>query len=85
MKEYPPVGGVIEESVLCTINAKNVGACHGDSGGPLVDAADPENKVLVGLVSWGVPCARGFPDAFTRVHYFVDWIKNRIAEQSQDF
>lgn len=34
---------------------RNIGTCMGDSGGPLVDVSDPNNKVLVGLVSWGVP------------------------------
>ncbi|XP_055323201.1 chymotrypsin-2-like [Sitodiplosis mosellana] len=75
----------IHESILCTINGKNVGACHGDSGGPLVDASNPESKTLVGIVSWGVPCGKGYPDAFSRVHYFLDWINDQIEKQSQDF
>lgn len=41
----------------------------GDSGGPLV-----ENNILVGVVSWGSPCAAGDPDVFTRIHSFVPWI-----------
>lgn len=53
-------------------------------GGPLVDATNPEKKTLVGIVSWGIPCGKGFPDAFTRVHFFVNWITDKIKEQSQD-
>ena len=63
-----------------------VGPCHGDSGGPAVAGgltAD-EGLQLVGIVSWGHPCA-GLPgpkpDAdhqppavFARVTYFLDWI-----------
>lgn len=53
-------GSNVHESNVCTINAKNVGACMGDSGGPLVDpVSDPEHKVLVGIVSWGIPCGKG--------------------------
>nr|ADR80135.1 chymotrypsin-like serine protease [Sitodiplosis mosellana] len=74
----------INESILCTINEMDVGACHGDSGGPLVDASNPENKILVGVVSWGIPCGKGYPDAFTRVYSFLDWIGEQIAKQSPD-
>ncbi|XP_031633010.1 chymotrypsin-2-like [Contarinia nasturtii] len=76
---------IIGESVLCTISPVDIGACHGDSGGPLVDGTNPENKSLVGVVSWGVPCARGFPDVFTRVYTQLDWIQKNIAAQSKDF
>lgn len=41
----------------------------GDSGGPLTIAGE-----VVGIVSWNIPCARGFPDAFDRVFYFRRWI-----------
>lgn len=39
---------------LCTTSVKYTGPCFGDSGGPLMDETDPEHKVLVGVVSWGI-------------------------------
>lgn len=39
------------------------------SGGPLV-----VNGVQVGIVSWGIPCALGYPDIFTNVKNFLPWI-----------
>ena len=59
-------------SNLCTANEKGQGACQGDSGGGLVD---PKTNTLCGIVSWGIPCAKGKPDVFTRVSWFLDWIK----------
>lgn len=46
----------------------------GDSGGPLVAGG-----FVIGLVSWGVPCGRGVPDAFARVASHRSWILNTIA------
>uniref|UniRef100_A0A182PCT2 Apyrase n=1 Tax=Anopheles epiroticus TaxID=199890 RepID=A0A182PCT2_9DIPT len=44
---------------ICTFTKKGEGACSGDSGGPLVY----DDKV-VGVVNFGVPCARGVPDGY---------------------
>jgi len=64
-------GSEIIDSEVCTLTQSGEGACHGDSGGPLVDT----NGNQIGIVSWGTPCARGYPDVFTRVYSFLDWIK----------
>lgn len=52
-------------------------SCEGDGGGPLVSS----NKVLVGLVSWGLDCAAAnYPGVYARVASVVPWIKS-IMEQ----
>ena len=46
----------------------------GDSGGPLF--LDQSNNVQIGIVSWGIGCARGdSPGVYTRVTKMMDWIK----------
>lgn len=63
----------IKETQICTSTYHGFGACNGDSGGPLAS----EGK-LIGIVSWGSPCARGRPDVFTKVSAYVDWINRKI-------
>lgn len=60
---------------ICAMDKRGVGACNGDSGGPL---ADTKNKVILGVVSWGIPCGKGYPDAYTRVYSYLDWIKKHM-------
>jgi secreted trypsin-like serine protease len=79
--DVPMLQAKIHESVVCTLDKKKGGACHGDSGGPLVD---PAHKIQIGVVSWGVPCAKGFPDVFTRVYSYLDWIQEKMEEQTTD-
>ncbi|KAG0718763.1 Proclotting enzyme [Chionoecetes opilio] len=51
-------------------------ACAGDSGGPLHYLDLLEGKYyVVGIVSFGVGCARpDYPGVYTRVTSFLDWI-----------
>ncbi|KAK5640465.1 hypothetical protein RI129_011276 [Pyrocoelia pectoralis] len=59
----------IDERQICTFTKAGEGSCVGDSGGPLV--ADKQ----IGIVSFGIPCAIGHPDVFTRVSAYKDWIE----------
>ncbi|KAJ8734552.1 hypothetical protein PYW08_013802 [Mythimna loreyi] len=65
----------VYSSQICSLTKTGEGACHGDSGGPLV-----ANNSVVGIVSWGMPCARGYPDVYTRVYSFIDWIQPKIED-----
>ncbi|EFN88482.1 Chymotrypsin-1 [Harpegnathos saltator] len=63
----------VQKTHICTLTKEGEGVCHGDSGGPLVT-----NDVQVGIVSFGRPCALGYPDVYTRVPSFFNWInKNK--------
>ncbi|XP_055301508.1 chymotrypsin-1-like [Sitodiplosis mosellana] len=64
----------VHDSHICTLNKVGEGACNGDSGGPLV-----YNNKLVGIVSWGAPCAIGKPDVFAKVAFLFNWIKNNTV------
>ncbi|KAJ2951702.1 hypothetical protein O0L34_g13864 [Tuta absoluta] len=62
---------------VCAVHspAEGHGLCNGDSGSPLVRV---DNGLQVGIVSWGIPCAHGAPDIFTRVSVYRDWILRNI-------
>lgn len=54
----------------CTYNGFGQGACNGDSGSPLI-----WGDVQYGVLSWGIPCARGSPDVYSGVSSYRSWIK----------
>jgi len=62
-------------SMLCAgVMAGGKDACQGDSGGPIIIQGPP--FVLVGIVSWGIGCARpGYPGVYTRVSQELTWIQ----------
>lgn len=63
---------LVYEGSICAFSRDRQGVCYGDSGSPLV-----ANKQIIGLTAWirAPNCARGFPDGYTRVSVFVDWIR----------
>ena len=55
--------------------AGGVDSCQGDSGGPLNLRAFGKVPVQVGVVSWGLGCAReNSPGIYTRVSAYAGWI-----------
>lgn len=63
-------------TTVCTDNGEEEGMCHGDTGAGLVSRAD--NK-LIGLASWGIPCATGKPDGYLRMEPFINWISEKTG------
>lgn len=73
------IAAYVTEAEICAA-APGVDACQGDSGGPLILAsAEP---VLVGIVSWGVGCAKpDYPGVYTRIDrsHFLNWIRRAMT------
>ena len=75
--QYGPTA--ITNNMLCAA-APGKDSCQGDSGGPL--AVKGKNKIYrqVGVVSFGMECARpGYPGVYTRVTSFLPWIRQRMT------
>lgn len=47
---------------VCTLNTIDQGACIGDLGSPLAFYNEQ-----IGIVSFGKPCAKGYPDVYTKL------------------
>lgn len=65
----------ITADVLCVSTELGRGGCFGDSGSPLIFG-----DKLAGVASHLVPCGRGYPDIYTRISSFVDWIQKNIDD-----
>lgn len=69
---------VLRPSILCAVGREQSSVCFGDSGGPLIT----EDGLLIGVTSFvsGRGCHLGYPSAFTRVTYYLDWIRYVTGE-----
>ncbi|SPP80361.1 blast:Serine protease easter [Drosophila guanche] len=76
-KKYARQNLHLQSSQLC--GAANSNECHGNSGGPLMLYKNG-GYLLGGLVSFGpVPCPNpDWPDVYTRVASYVDWIHGEL-------
>ena len=70
-KAYRKVGvDLVADEQLCA-GKKGVDTCQGDSGGPMVRKAGSGQWVQVGIVSWGLGCARaGYPGVYSQIATF---------------
>jgi hypothetical protein len=70
--------GSLGEATICAWNKEDrQDVCNGDSGGPLYD---PENKVLVGLTSFGDPmCMSKRPGVYARISDNFAWIQLQVC------
>ncbi|XP_077468230.1 transmembrane protease serine 4a isoform X2 [Stigmatopora argus] len=76
-------GRAITQRMICAgFLEGRVDACQGDSGGPLVHFKSSK-WYLVGVVSWGVGCARERrPGVYSNVEEMLNWIHS-VMEKNQ--
>jgi len=69
------LNGGITAQMICAGGIAGEDACQGDSGGPLTAGGE-----LIGLVSWGIGCARpGLPGVYARTSSFTGWINEQLS------
>ncbi|KAJ9595090.1 hypothetical protein L9F63_013616 [Diploptera punctata] len=72
---YAAYGGITARMICAGYTSGGRDACQGDSGGPLV-----ANGRLIGVVSWGVGCARaGFPGVYAKVSNLRSWVSTQTG------
>ncbi|KAK0088560.1 hypothetical protein PV326_004791 [Microctonus aethiopoides] len=59
---------------MCGFNGKGTGFCNGDSGNPLA-----YRNEVIGIVSFSASCKIRYPDNYTRVYKYMDFITQVIA------
>ena len=74
-------GGSITDGQVCAgYRQGTMDSCQGDSGGPLVVPGGPTGWTQIGVVSWGVGCARpGAYGVYTRVSSYIGWILEQTS------
>ena len=74
--EYQRAGVKLVAAESICAGKRGVDTCQGDSGGPMVGRDAHGKWVQVGIVSWGLGCARdGYPGVYTQISTFRDDIR----------
>jgi secreted trypsin-like serine protease len=82
-KEYEKahVKLVAAESICAA--KRGVDTCQGDSGGPMVGKDTKGEWVQIGIVSWGLGCAReAYPGVYTQISAFRAEIRKAVRKLS---
>jgi len=81
--EYQKAGvKLVAKESICA-GKRGVDTCQGDSGGPMVGRDAKGEWAQVGIVSWGLGCARiGYPGVYTQISAFRDEIRKAIEKLS---
>ena len=80
-----PNHNFIPEEEICAgyLGVGGIDACYGDSGTPMFRKDDGDEWVQVGIVSWGIGCARPeYPGVYTEVGAFAADIEAAAADLS---
>lgn len=70
--------GLVKDEMVCAYSGFGRGICQGDSGSPLI----LDNQIIA-VSSWAKYCASGYPDGFTRVSPFVNWIAQVMKQETE--
>jgi secreted trypsin-like serine protease len=81
--EYAKAGVKLVSGESICAGRTGIDTCQGDSGGPMVVRNAAGDWVQVGIVSWGLGCARdGFPGVYTQVSAFRAAIRKATRKLS---
>lgn len=76
-KTYQSYNAVTNNQICAGLPQGGRDSCQGDSGGPLFMQLGPDT-VQVGLVSWGIGCARpNAPGVYTKIGNYLGWLRQQ--------
>ncbi|MEV6845423.1 serine protease [Actinoplanes sp. NPDC051411] len=79
--EYRKAGVKLVAAESICAGKSGVDTCQGDSGGPMIGRDNTGEWVQVGIVSWGLGCARdGYPGVYTQISAFRGAIEQAIRQ-----